>query len=243
MDEAGDDVICLANQVPLASGSFRSCYVHPLEADKCIKVTHEGAERHRRGIVDRLLGLRDRHPNLREWKEYCRLKKRGVPLERYFPKIHGLIKTDKGPGLVVDLLRGSDRQLPVSVLDYTRGHRPDGLDPDTVLTEYAVFAGFCVQHRIFASCDEPGNVGFLRTPEGYRFISYDLKQRRNKELIPIATLLPAERRRKVARRFSATLRWVAEQLKIDWRRSGTTFLRCLIVALICMSTFASELMA
>jgi len=214
---AAEGPVRLAGLIPMSRGSFRACYVDPREAGRCIKVMLDGGENHRRGIVDRLLGMRDRHPNLREWDEYRRLRARGVPLDRYFPAIHGIVDTDRGPGLVVDLLRGSDGSAPVSVLDYMNGNRPEGLTSEAVLTEFSLFAAFCINYGIFASCDEPGNVGFLRDGDGYRFVSYDLKLRRNKEFIPISTLLPAVRRRKVARRFAATLRHVAGKLGLEWR--------------------------
>lgn len=229
----GDGLIRLAERTPIARGSFRACYLHPREPGHCIKVMLDGGDNHRRGIVDRLLGLRDRHPNLREWDEYRRLRNRGVPLDRYFPVIHGIVDTDLGPGLVVDLLRGSDGGLPVSVVDYANGNRPEGLAPEAVLTAFSIFAAFCINHGIFASCDEPGNVGFLRGEDGFRFVSYDLKLRRNKEFLPVSTLIPAVRRRKVARRFAATLQKMAAKLELE-RQPGLERLRDLALAMACL---------
>lgn len=231
-----EDLIRLAGREPLARGSFRGCYLHPHEPGLCIKVMLENGDKHRRGIVDRLLGMRDRHPNWREWDQYRHLLARGIPLGRYFPTIHGIVDTDLGPGLVVDLVRGTDGGLPVSVLDYMNGNRPDWLAAEAVLTELTVFAGFCIQHGIFASCDEPGNVGFVRDGDGFRFVSYDLKLRRNKEFVPVSTLIPAVRRRKVARRFAACIGKVASKLGVAWR-PGLERMRDLTVGLICFAPF------
>lgn len=231
-----EDFVRLAERAPIARGSFRACYLHPHEPGLCVKVMLENGDKHRRGIVDRLLGMRDRHPNWREWDEYRRLLARGIPLDRYFPKVHGIVETDLGPGLVVDLVQGSDGGLPISVLDYMNGNRPDRLAAEAVLTELSVFAGFCIRHGIFASCDEPGNVGFVRDGDRFRFVSYDLKLRRNKEFLPVSTFIPAVRRRKVARRFTSCLAKVAAKLGVALQ-PGLERIRDLAVGLICFAPF------
>lgn len=235
-----EEFVRLADREPLAHGSFRACYLHPADPGLCVKVMLENGDKHRRGIVDRLLGMRDRHPNWREWDEYRRLLRRGIPLDRYFPKIHGIVETDLGPGLVVDVVRGSDGGLPISVLDYMNGNRLDGLTAEAVLTELSVFAGFCIRHGIFASCDEPGNVGFVRHGDGFRFVSYDLKLRRNKEFLPVSTFIPAVRRRKVGRRFAACIAKVASKLGVAWR-PALERMRDLAVGLICLAPFTEFL--
>lgn len=202
-------MLLLAATAPFSSGYFRDCYRHPDDPARCVKIVRPARAEMRPRRIDRLLGRRPADPNLRELHEYRRHKDAGVPLERYFPHVHGFVETDLGRGLLVDFLTGTDGKPPVSVLNYFRGERVPGLDPADVLEQVAEFAGFCERHGILASCDEPRNMGLLRNGDVYRLAAYDLKVRENKQLIPLASYVPFLLRRKIARRFDRRI----EQLR------------------------------
>ncbi|MAA97976.1 MAG: hypothetical protein CMN87_06345 [Stappia sp.] len=195
---------------PFSSGSFRDCFVHPDDPSRCIKVVHLRSGASRIGRVERLLGRRMVDANLREFREYRRLAANGVSLERYFPRLHGPVATDLGRGLCFDRLVGIDGRPPLALATILQGEGPEDLDAEFVLREVMDFAGFCRRHAILASCDEIGNIGFLREDEGFRLVAYDLKYRVNKELLPLSTLFEGFRRRKVERRFARLFRFIAE---------------------------------
>jgi hypothetical protein len=206
--------VSLKGLQPVAAGSFRICYPHPGDPTKCIKIAQPRPPTFHTGKTDWLLGRLAQDPNDREWAAYRGLIDAGVPVHDYFPKVHGFVETDLGRGLCVDLVCGIDRTRPVSVADYMHGRqRMAGLSGDIVLEGLKRFAAFCTEHGILGACSEPNNVGLVRTQSGFRFIAYDLKIRRNKEFLPLSTLVPAARRRKVARRFERTILDVERRLR------------------------------
>ena len=195
-------MIVLSGAIPIASGLFRDCYRHPDNPALCIKVArirpaHEPDLRRHAWL--RPLRL----PNELEYEEYRQRKAAGVPLERYLPRLHGFVATDRGPGLCVDLLQSDDGTSPVSIENYLAGTgRLDGIPHAAIQTDYAGFADFCVDHAILASSDELSNVGYVRQNGVYRFIVFDMKHRQNLEFIPVSSFIQVLRRRKIRRRFN-----------------------------------------
>ena len=194
-------MIVLSGRAPLSSGDFRHCYLHPDDATKCVKVLKRRKDTRHHGRIERFFRRGAVDSNRREYDHYCDLAGAGVPLERYFPKMHGPVETDLGSGLCFDLVRGSEGDAPVSLLTIMKGEGPAALEAEFVLREVTEFARFCQRYAILASCDEPGNIGFVRNGDGFRLVAYDLKFRQNKEFIPVSTLFSSVRRRKVQRRF------------------------------------------
>lgn len=195
------NLISLRDLKPISAGSFRYCFAHPDDATKCIKICQNKTKNHA-GFIDTLLGRLDLDPNMREYREYKSLLKDNVPLELYFPKMFGPIETDLGRGMCFELVRGSDGMHPVSLKEIMNGKQPEDLKMELILTEVLRFAQFCTEHAILASCDEPGNIGFVRSDKAFRLVAFDLKLRPNKEFIPISSILPSFRRRKIQRRFN-----------------------------------------
>ena len=195
----------LSGKKPLSSGDFRSCYEHPTDPSKCIKVAQKRSRMHHVGKIERLTGQAALNPNDREVAEYDRQRAKGTPLETYFPKLYGPVETDLGDGLCFERMQGDDGSKPMSLSDLLQDGLPEGLRADFVLKEVRKFQAFCEQYGILASCDEPGNIAFVRQGNGYRLISYDLKYRLNKEIIPFSSIFMNLRRKKIARRFDRLL--------------------------------------
>nr|WP_245926616.1 YrbL family protein [Breoghania corrubedonensis] len=205
-------MIVLSDRTPLSTGDFRHCYLHPEDPEKCIKVLKRRKDTRHHGRIERFFRRGAVDSNRREYDHYLHLAAASVPLERYFPRMYGPMDTDLGQGLCFDLVRGSEGDAPVSLLKIMKGEGPVDLEADAVLREVTEFACFCQRYAILASCDEPGNIGFVRDGEGYRLVAYDLKFRLNKEFIPISTLFSSVRRRKVQRRFERLFEPLAESL-------------------------------
>ena len=205
-------MLALRQATPLSSGDFRHCFLHPDDPTRCVKVLKHREDTRHHGRIDRLFRRGAMDPNQREYREYRRLTGAGVPLEHYFPKMYGMVETDLGTGLCLDLVRGDQGDAPVNLSKLMQGGGPDDLAPEFVLGEVMEFARFCQRYGILASCDEPGNIAFVRKGEGFRLISYDLKLRLNKEFIPVSTLFASVRRRKIQRRFDRLFRPLAHKL-------------------------------
>ncbi|MDH3763251.1 MAG: PhoP regulatory network YrbL family protein [Gammaproteobacteria bacterium] len=80
---------------PIGMGKERLCFVHPEDPRLAIKIA--------RGKVN--------EQSKREIKFYRNLQKRGAVEDRHIPKFHGLCETNKGQGIVVDLIRNYDGEI------------------------------------------------------------------------------------------------------------------------------------
>lgn len=93
-------VLSLAGAEPFAKGGKRHCYVHPSNPDLCIKVVASASDA--RGDAEQQMDLED----------YRTLRKRGS--EGVFdriPAIEGVVDTDLGPGIVMQLYRDADGRI------------------------------------------------------------------------------------------------------------------------------------
>ncbi len=94
-------VLKLTDDLLISSGDNRSCYYHPHDRDKCIKVLHKDTPE---------------KVNNREKKYYEILQRRGISWER-LARYHGAEQTDQGEGLVFELVRDYDGTIS-KTLDY-----------------------------------------------------------------------------------------------------------------------------
>ncbi len=82
-------------QKPIGMGTQRMCFVHPEDPRLAIKIPTGGASRQ----------------NEREIRFYRNLEKRGGIDCKHIPGFHGRCITNRGPGIVVDLVRDYDGQI------------------------------------------------------------------------------------------------------------------------------------
>jgi len=113
----------LADREPFAIGGRRACYVHPHDQDRCIKVilehmrpaqlrrSHAWWKRlHHEGYYDE---------NIQDLKIYRYLSLRhGAAIHQHLPRVFGLVETDLGVGLDVELIRDADGRISLSGKGY-----------------------------------------------------------------------------------------------------------------------------
>ena len=80
------------NTDPIGQGKERSCFIHPDDPQKAIKISTGGIDAQSR----------------REIKFYQKLKRRNVTGNPHVPGFYGLCETNLGQGIVVDLIRDRD---------------------------------------------------------------------------------------------------------------------------------------
>jgi len=80
---------------PIGMGKERMCFVHPEDPRLAIKISTGGVS----------------EQSAREIRFYRKLEKRGGIDSKHIPSFHGLCKTSRGPGIVVDLIRDYDGQI------------------------------------------------------------------------------------------------------------------------------------
>jgi len=80
---------------PIGMGKERMCFVHPEDPRLAIKISTGGVD----------------EQSKREIRFYRKLQKRGGVDNRHIPGFHGLCETNRGRGIVVDLVRDYDGQI------------------------------------------------------------------------------------------------------------------------------------
>jgi hypothetical protein len=93
---------------PIGQGRERTCYVHPDDPSKLIKIS---------GAASNIQSRRD-------LDFYHRLKDRKDFKYTHLPRFYGTQKTSLGQGLVVDLVRDFDREISKSLKWYLDSGRP-----------------------------------------------------------------------------------------------------------------------
>ena len=112
------DSLVLSEKEPFAMGGKRHCYVHPANSALCVKVAARTNDR-------------DCHDQQRlDLEDYAWLKKRGREsvFER-IPEIAGVVDTDLGPGIVMQIYRDADGPISRKLADILRER---GLTPPLV---------------------------------------------------------------------------------------------------------------
>lgn len=98
-------VIDLAGATWLGQGNGRACYVHPLDAALVIKIRRQ----------DR----RTRDQNTLEGLYLSSLARRRVPFD-HIPRLHGVVATTLGEGLVYERIVDADGRQTLSLTDTVR---------------------------------------------------------------------------------------------------------------------------
>lgn len=125
----GGGAIDLAGAECIGRGWKRDCYVHPGEPALCIKVSSarpRSARPRRQRLTNWLLARETGEAlNRREWEAYRRY---GAILAPYVPRCHGFIRTSRGPGLVVDLVRDKDGRPSPNLRKWLSRSSPDAAE-------------------------------------------------------------------------------------------------------------------
>ena len=175
-------------------------FIHPDDETKVIKIErNEKAE-----SLRSLLGIFRPVPsgNDREVAEYQRLILTNVDYERYFPRFHGVVDTDLGKGVCVQLLKGTDGKLPLSIKEHLLSKVPPPREFFSWFREeYRKFASFCERHLIMSVSSGFENLGIVQVEGARKLVSFDLKSVSTKQLIPLADFSSSLKRQRIRRRF------------------------------------------
>ena len=135
------DILKLKEKDFIAKGSERACYLHPLDTNKAVKISYE-----------QTIG-RDKQTKI-EIDYYKELLKKTDMDYTHLPKFYGEIKTDKGDGFIVELIRDYDGEVSKSFAYYLNRF---GLEKYTnEIQEYKNY--FLKNHIIFNYGMMPKNI-------------------------------------------------------------------------------------
>ena len=142
----------------IGHGASRQCYVHPEDPNKCVKVPQnaKALKDIRREIMINVL-LR---PLLRDCIPECEEK---------------LAETDKGQGMVCELIRDFDGRISLPVTNENRTAEK-GFDARALAPSLDLFVGKIIENDIFFYDFNKGNFVFQRTsPDESRMVYVDMK--------------------------------------------------------------------
>ncbi len=141
-------MIGLKKTEPFGIGGRRLCFVHPDDPDRCIKVLRTDENRTIRLNKFSLIPVWARRVydnNAHEMIELAKIKKKvGDLMSRHFPRCHGMVQTDLGPGLELDLVRDRDGKISRSLRELlSKGH-----SLETFREAFDEFGDFLLDHVI-----------------------------------------------------------------------------------------------
>jgi len=119
-------MIILTDDLIFAEGGRRYCFIHPDDSDKCIKtLSPNGNPEKRRKEAPwykKLRSLSMFDDNQRELKSFQELEKKGEVVWRHFPRCYGIQSTNRGNGIVTDLIRDVDGTISKTLRQYVKAH-------------------------------------------------------------------------------------------------------------------------
>lgn len=87
----------------IGRGSERTCYVHPENSDRCIKINHSSLNKQSNN----------------ELRYLTNLLKRNISWQ-HIPKLYGVVQTNLGEGVVYDLIRDYDGEVSNTLAHYLK---------------------------------------------------------------------------------------------------------------------------
>jgi hypothetical protein len=159
--------LILSQSKPFGIGGRRLCFVHPLEPAKCIKVLRTDARRTIRSRASKVPAQfrRKYDNNADEQAELENVFRRvGPSAAECLPRCYGVVPTDLGPGLVLDLIRDADGGISRSIRELiTKGMPLAELRP-----AFNAFGDFLLRHRILTRRIHDHNLAARHNADGTR---------------------------------------------------------------------------
>lgn len=117
-------MIRLTDELIFAEGGRRYCFVYPDDSDKCVKTLSPNGDPRKRKKESiwykKLRPLSMFDDNARELKSFQDLAKKGEAVWDHFPRCYGIQPTNRGDGMVTDLIRDADGQISKTVRQYVK---------------------------------------------------------------------------------------------------------------------------
>jgi len=176
-------MISLKQSPLIGKGSSRSCYQHPADLGKCVKVEYS----------------RQLKVTSEELKHYRKLRRRGISWDMV-ACYHETVLTDQGPGAVFDMPRDCDGAVSRTLHYYLS---LDELVPDARVMRAALneFRKYLLSHNIVLRELKPENVVWCRYEPGKgKFVLIDGIG--NNQFLPIATYVRRFGSRVIGRKWA-----------------------------------------
>lgn len=197
----GDRPLPIDENKVIASGKWRTVYLHPEDDSKVLKVYRESgtpASRRRRRWYGRLLPEGRFDINARDLKLYRRLALKSPEVLDRVSAVYGCLETTLGPALMTEHVRDTDGQTSISLRRFVMEH---GLGD--VLPLIDEFFETMAQHHVPVEDPTYHNLLVQRTEGKLRLVLVDGLG--DPTLIPYKTHFKGLNRRKLMRKKSRLL--------------------------------------
>lgn len=190
----------LGDAQPLAAGRNRFVFQHPQHSDRLIKVFH--ALRTNGSSAWPWQRTQEQKALDRELQEYRSLKRKNLHDLPFIQRIYGEVQTDKGFGIVVEKLCGSDGQLAPTVTDLVLQNGFDGRLRDLMMG----LRDEVIEHNIIFTDVKGGNIVLAHDRHGERLVIIDGLG--DRLWLPVNAMFAAVNRMNRRRHFDRALNWL-----------------------------------
>ena len=162
-------MIELKTEMMIGKGLHRECYIHPYNADRCIKV-----------VV-----LRGEEETRREQAYYQFLQKRQIGWEM-LPKFYGVEETSMGAGAIFDLVRDADGEVGKTFDVYFGSSVLTEQNLQGLIKSLQALKVYLFRHNIITMSIKPKNIIYQRQDE-QNGVAVIIDNIGNSEVIPISS--------------------------------------------------------
>lgn len=195
--------LILSTERPFAQGGNRLCFVHPHDAERCIKVRRPDFTlqdlRRKKGFPKALLPLSHFDDNREEFAVISALARHpGEAAFEHVSRCYGFEDTDLGPGLVLELVRDADGRISETLKAqiWFDGYTPDCREAVeafcTRWRELQIPSRDLLLHNILVQRDARGRIRRLVVIDGLG----------SPNILPFTWLPATARQRKVERKIA-----------------------------------------
>jgi hypothetical protein len=189
----------LSDELIFAYGGRRICFIHPADSSRCIKTFGINGDPHKRRQeavwYKKIRPLYYFDDNRREWVSFQQLMKYAAEVWNYFPRCYGLELTDRGLGIVTDLIRDNDGQISKMLADYAAEYGKS-LELLAALEE---FYELLRRHTIITRDILDHNLVVQNRSDGLRIVMIDGFG--SSEIFPLSSWFPLLGKKKVERKI------------------------------------------
>ncbi len=168
----------------IGTGVHRKCYIHPENADQCIKIVYRGGQAETN----------------REQKYYRYLAKRDIPW-KMLTRFHGNIETNLGIGAVFDVIRDYDGSVSKTLDTYFKSTDATTVSYSNVFQSLCELKHYLLEYNIITMALKPRNILYKRLGQttGRCVIIDNIG---NSDFIPICTYNKVLGNKKILRKWN-----------------------------------------
>lgn len=199
-------MIQLSSDSIFGRGGGRDCHFHPDRKDRCLKVTRPDRTPKflkkedpwwKRLRPDSLYdqNVRDLKVFQKAWERLKHLDHPGIP------ETDGLVETNRGLALSVELLRDANGEVCSTLRDHVKEH---GLTEEVQAAVEELRQSF-IKHKVMVRDPFPTNLVLQRAEDG-KLRAATIDGLGDTTLIPIGRFIPSQVKKRVNRKFDRTLK-------------------------------------